>query len=273
MTQLDWGVNWWRGNNLSGGQCVRGSWLSSRMGLGGGLLPVVVAVAVMAPPVLRLLCVHGYRQDGRIFRERTGSLRKALRKRAELLYVSSPLRVPPPLGTTAQPPAAAGDGESLQEDGRGWWFSNPVEDSFNALDHVETCKGLEESLETISKAMAELGPFDGIMGFSQGAALVAMVCALKQKGDPRFQFDFAILVAGFKSRCKLHEHFYQEPIAIPSLHVFGDTDRVIPGELSQDLSKSFVDPVILTHTGGHFVPVSAPQKLVYSEFLERFQKK
>ncbi|XP_020380558.2 esterase OVCA2 [Rhincodon typus] len=229
----------------------------------------------MAPPVLRLLCVHGYRQDGRSFRERTGSLRKALRKRAELLYVSSPLRVPLSLGASAQPPAVAGDGTQMgetEEDGRGWWFSNPAEDSFNALDRVESCKGLEESLETISKAMTELGPFDGIMGFSQGAALVAMVCALKQKGDPRFQFDFAILVAGFKSRCKLHEHFYQEPIAVPSLHVFGDTDRVIPGQLSQDLSTSFVDPVILTHSGGHFVPVAAAQKLVYLEFLERFRR-
>ncbi|XP_048413427.1 esterase OVCA2 [Stegostoma tigrinum] len=230
----------------------------------------------MAPPVLRLLCVHGYRQDGGSFRDRTGSLRKALRKRAELLYVSSPLRVPLSLGASARPPAVDGDGTQMgetEEDGRGWWFSNPAEDSFNALDHVESCKGLEESLETVSKAMAELGPFDGIMGFSQGAALVAMVCALKQKGDPRFQFDFAILVAGFKSRCTLHAHFYQEPIAVPSLHVFGDTDRVIAGQLSQDLSTSFVDPVILTHSGGHFVPAAAAQRLVYLEFLERFQKK
>uniref|UniRef100_UPI00398F5E2A esterase OVCA2 isoform X1 n=1 Tax=Pristiophorus japonicus TaxID=55135 RepID=UPI00398F5E2A len=239
------------------------------------MLPTVVGVRVMAPPALRLFCVHGYRQDEKSFRERTGSLRKALRKRAELLYVSSPLRVPPP-GGPAQPSAAAGDGiqaGETEENARGWWFSNPGEESFNALDHVETCKGLEESLETVSKAMVELGPFDGIMGFSQGAALVSMICALKQQGDSRFQFDFAILIAGFRSRCKLHERFYEEPIALPSLHVFGDTDRVIPGAMSQELSTLFMDPVILTHPGGHFVPASAPQKKVYLEFLERFQKK
>ncbi|XP_067866781.1 esterase OVCA2 [Heterodontus francisci] len=230
----------------------------------------------MAPsPVLRLLCVHGYRQNEKTFRERTGSLRKVLKKRAELLYVSPPLKVPP-LEAAAQLPAAAGEGNQAgetEENAHGWWFSNPGEDSFNALDHVETCKGLEESLETISKAMVELGPFDGIMGFSQGAALVAMICALKQQGDSRFQFDFAILVAGFRSRCTLHNHYYQEPITLPSLHVFGHTDQVIPGEMSQELSTSFVDPVVLTHPGGHFVPASAPQKPVYLEFLERFQKK
>ncbi|XP_069767900.1 esterase OVCA2 [Narcine bancroftii] len=220
-------------------------------------------------PLLRIVCVHGYRQNERSFRERTGSLRKLLRKRAELFYVSAPLRVPP------QPLAAAGDGAQAVDsegDSRGWWFSNPEEESFNALDHVESCRGLEESLETIAKAMIELGPFDGIMGFSQGAALVSMICALRQQGDPRFQFNFAILVAGFRSRCRLHGHFYEEPIALPSLHVFGETDRVIPGELSQQLSTSFVNPVVLTHPGGHFVPASAPQKQVYFEFLEKFQK-
>ncbi|XP_067864563.1 esterase OVCA2 [Heptranchias perlo] len=255
---------------------VRGFRLPCRTGLAGGILLAIIAVLVMAPPpVLRLLCVHGYRQNEKTFRERTGSLRKALKKCAELLYVSSPLRVPP-LGSPAQPPAAAGDGiqaGETEENARGWWFSNPDEDSFDAVDHVETCKGLEESLEMISKAMSELGPFDGIMGFSQGAALVSMICALKQQGDPRFQFDFAILVAGFRSRCKLHDCFYKEPVAVPSLHVFGDTDRVIPGKMSQELSSFFVDPVILTHLGGHFVPASAPQKQVYLEFLEKFQKK
>ncbi|XP_051891796.1 esterase OVCA2 [Pristis pectinata] len=226
-------------------------------------------------PLLRIFCVHGYRQNERSFRERTGSLRKLLRKRAELFYVSAPLRVPP-LGGPGRPLAAAGDETPAAEteaDGLGWWFSNPEEESFNALDHVESCKGLEESLETIAKAMTELGPFDGIMGFSQGAALVSMICALRQQGDPRFQFNFAILIAGFRSRCKLHNHFYREPITLPSLHVFGETDRVIPGELSQELSTSFLNPTLLTHPGGHFVPTSAPQKQVYFEFLEKFQQK
>ncbi|XP_055513629.1 esterase OVCA2 [Leucoraja erinacea] len=230
-------------------------------------------------PLLRVFCVHGYRQDERSFRERTGSLRKLLKKRAELLYVSAPLRVPSLTGTgpgqqqEEQAPAAGTRAVETEGDGRGWWFSNPEEESFDALDKVESCKGLEESLETIGKAMTELGPFDGIMGFSQGAALVSMICALGQQGDPRFQFNFAILVAGFRSRCKLHDHFYKESIILPTLHVFGETDRVIPGELSRELSTTFVNPVVLTHTGGHFVPASAAQKQVYFEFLEKFEKK
>lgn len=41
-------------------------------------------------------------------------------------------------------------------------------------------------------------------------------------------FKFAILVAGFKSRSSGHSVYYNAPITCPTLHVFGDTDRVIP---------------------------------------------
>ncbi len=60
-------------------------------------------------------------------------------------------------------------------------------------------------------------PFDGILGFSQGAALVAMLCALQeQKLEAAFNFRFAILVAGFRSACSQHQHFYEGPaITIP----------------------------------------------------------
>ncbi|CAJ0958319.1 unnamed protein product [Ranitomeya imitator] len=162
--------------------------------------------------------------------------------------------------------------EGEMEDPRGWWFSDPEKSSFHAMDETNSCAGLEESLDTVAKAFSELGPFDGILGFSQGAAFVAMLCALKQQGDPRFQFNFAILVGGFKSRATEHARFYREAITVPSLHVYGDTDKVIPGEMSQDLAAHFVNPLLLTHPGGHFIPVCATQKKVYFPFLDSFRK-
>lgn len=42
------------------------------------------------PRGLRLLCLHGYRQDAKSFRARSGALRKALRGRAELLLMDAP---------------------------------------------------------------------------------------------------------------------------------------------------------------------------------------
>ncbi|XP_077168866.1 esterase OVCA2 [Paroedura picta] len=217
------------------------------------------------PRSLRLLCLHGYRQDARSFRARSGALRKALRGCAELLMVDAPHVI-------AGRPEEASLSEPLEANAHGWWFSNPQEGTFSALEEASSCKGLEESLEAVAEACAEHSPIDGLLGFSQGAALVGIICALKQHGDPRFQFDFAILIAGFRSRALDHQNYYQEPIQVPSLHVLGDSDRVIPAEMSQKLASCFSEPLILTHPGGHFIPVSAAQKKTYLQFLDRYRK-
>ena len=57
----------------------------------------------------------------------------------------------------------------------------------------------------------EQGPFDGILSFSQGACLGAIICILKERGDQRFaNFNFAILGAGYRSRTVQHEKFYNK---------------------------------------------------------------
>ena len=45
-----------------------------------------------------------------------------------------------------------------------------------------TRAGLDESLTYLHKAMIEQGPFDGIMGFSQGACMAAVLAALVSPG-------------------------------------------------------------------------------------------
>ncbi len=42
-----------------------------------------------------------------------------------------------------------------------------------------------------------------------------------------WQFQFGILVAGFKSHSHQHKKHYSDLITMPTLHVFGDTDKVI----------------------------------------------
>jgi len=41
------------------------------------------------------------------------------------------------------------------------------------------------------------------------------------------KFNFAILVAGFKSRSSPHDHLYTKKITVPTLHVYGSSDKVI----------------------------------------------
>ena len=132
---------------------------------------------------------------------------------------------------------------SPEEQPRGWWFSEEEADVFSALEESTVCRGLQEALETVARALDTLGPFDGLLGFSQGAALAAYVCALGQAGDPRFPLPrFIILVSGFCPR-GLKEPILQSPMSLPSLHVFGDTDRVIPSQESMQLASRFLGAV------------------------------
>ncbi|XP_048756066.2 esterase OVCA2-like [Ostrea edulis] len=213
--------------------------------------------------MLKILCIHGYRQNNQSFRERTGAFRKVVKKIADLVFISAPNLVPP-LESSEE------EGATNNADQRGWWFSSS-DDKYVAQDFTDCCKGYHESVQVIKQALVEQGPFDGILAFSQGAAMMSLICGLKEQ-DPEspFQFDFVILVAGFKSRQKPHESLYEKPIATPSLHVFGDTDKVIPREMSEELLQYFVDPKTLQHSGGHFIPVSGPQKKVYLEFLQPY---
>ncbi|XP_071803823.1 esterase OVCA2-like [Asterias amurensis] len=203
---------------------------------------------------LKILCIHGYRQNAKIFRERTGALRKIIKKYTELEFISAPNKVQPSEGE-----------EDLDQ--RGWWFSTN-ESTFKASQTSDVNPGLEESLTVVAQTIKELGPFDGILAFSQGAAFAAILCALQSRGDTRFPVNFVILVAGFRSLSSCHASYYVNPISIPTLHVFGDTDGVIPKESSESLLELFTNSQVLNHPGGHFVPASSPQKKIYLEFLE-----
>ncbi|XP_068572630.1 esterase OVCA2 [Cebidichthys violaceus] len=220
----------------------------------------------MAP--LRVLCIHGYRQNGSSFREKTGALRKLLKKHVELVYLSAPHCVQQASGEALEKE----NGPGGDEDSRGWWFSDIQARSFSAQQQCEDSLGLDESVAAVREAVKTQGPFDGILGFSQGAAFVAMLCSLQeQKLEPEFNFRFSILVAGFRSACEEHKKFYNPPLQIPSLHVFGLEDRVIPDNMSRELLPSFQDPQVLTHPSGHFVPAASAHRQAYQDFLKRFQ--
>lgn len=79
---------------------------------------------------------------------------------------------------------------------------------------------------------------------------------------------FIILVSGFKSVSSDHDSFYIEKINIPSLHISGTTDKVIPHEMHLMLEDCFVDPVVLHHEGGHHLPATVDEKPFYKKFFE-----
>ena len=211
---------------------------------------------------LRVLCIHGYRQNEKTFRERSGGFRKLFKKQIDFIFLSSPHEIHEEVNL-ARPE---------EERERGWWFSRPGR-SYNALDTTDICTGYQESLQVIKEIFLSEGPFDGVLGFSQGAAFLSLLCTLRNDPTSNLNFKFAILIAGFKSLVSPHASMYRNPIDCPSFHIIGSTDGVIPTQSSEDLLTVFMDGMAYRHDGGHYIPSSPQVRTALLEFLEPFNVK
>lgn len=80
--------------------------------------------------------------------------------------------------------------------------------------------------------------------------------------------EFAILSSGFISGSLVHKSAYEESVIIPTLHIYGLSDEIIPKEMSQDLANHFKNVEVLEHNGGHYFPATAQQKQTYINFFQ-----
>jgi predicted esterase len=232
-------------------------------------------------PLLKILMLHGYRQSESAFRERTGGLRKSLKSHVDFVFCESPHLVPK-LDGEEEKPAIDSNTEPLAYNDRGWWFSES-NSSYDALLRTDCDLGFDKTLDHINSVFEEKGPFDGILGFSQGACLAGILSRIAEnnsnnKSDEKYRsikFGFAIIVAGFKSGQSRHDVFYDlnTKIALPTLHIYGETDKVIPFEMSEELTKYFLEPNIIKHAAGHLVPVNAEAKNNFIGFFNAVRAK
>ncbi|KAF9463597.1 serine hydrolase-domain-containing protein [Collybia nuda] len=124
--------------------------------------------------------------------------------------------------------------------------------------------GLEESLSLVQDTLKGRR-FDGVFGFSQGAAFAAVIAALLERPQlyPSFLVDgqplhpplkFCVAVSGFKVRDPLCDSIFAQPFSTPTLHVIGKTDIIVTEERSRLLVEASSDGRVEEHDGGHFVP-------------------
>jgi hypothetical protein len=141
---------------------------------------------------------------------------------------AAPSSIPEPAPTPTPPAAPVGDDE------------NPA-----GTAHL---RGLEESLARVETALLEHRtsgkPFDGVVGFSQGASLASLLCADEMAA--RWDLRVAILCSGYELRPGLK-------YAVRSLHVFSPLDRMVSPQLSDKLAKAMRGEG-REHQGGHSVP-------------------
>jgi hypothetical protein len=170
---------------------------------------------------LRVLCLHGYHGSGAILRDQMESLAAALPPNVEFVYVDAP---------------------SLATGDFGWWH--------------EGFDGWERTRDWAIDLVCAGPRFDGVFGFSQGAALAGLLTAVQESGSapPEFHLDFAVMVGGFTSDLPKHAELFRRKLATPSVHVIGRSDVIVPRSDSLRLAGRFADPLVLEHPGGHIVP-------------------
>ena len=97
--------------------------------------------------------------------------------------------------------------------------------------------------------------FDGVFGFSQGAALAGLRAAVQDSDpDAGLRFDFAVMVGGFTSFEPQHAPLFSHKLVLPSVHVAGSADGIVPIRDSLALAERFAEPTVLKHAGGHVIP-------------------
>jgi predicted esterase len=184
---------------------------------------------------LRMLCLHGYHGTGAILRRQMAPLAAAIPSNVELVFVDAP---------------------SLSSGDFGWWH-----DGF---------RGWERTRDWAAELLRTAPRIDGIFGFSQGAALTGLLAALRDSHPSPLEFEFAIMVGGFTSTMPQHAELFRRKLTVPSVHVTGRSDVIVPRRDSLLLAERFADPLVIEHPGGHVIPAGTAVTAPIADFLAGF---
>ncbi|KNZ45316.1 uncharacterized protein VP01_826g6 [Puccinia sorghi] len=123
---------------------------------------------------------------------------------------------------------------------RAWWRVKETTDGASETRRVY--EGFDESMRFIRRVIDEQGPFDACFGFSQGAAMAAVVSSILEHPSLHSSFSeaplaaqkpfkAAILVAGFRvdlpSVWNKGSDGTCTKLSTRSLHVIGNTDVIV----------------------------------------------
>ncbi|KAI1309574.1 serine hydrolase FSH [Xylaria venustula] len=234
---------------------------------------------------LKILMLHGYTQSGPLFSAKTKALNKLLIKALSpaplnlhptLIFPSGPYRlrhsdIPgyvPPEDPSAQ------DGQDDDLDNYAWFRKDEATDKY---------RGIEDGMRRVASAIKEAGGVDGVLGFSQGGCMASLVVAALEhphrapstaieessevfggktwleelraaNGDRPLKFG--VIYSGFHATPADLQWLFDPAIATPTLHFLGGLDTVVEEKRSQALVERCKDPMVVTHPGGHYVPVA-----------------
>ncbi|XP_030454457.1 dihydrofolate reductase [Syzygium oleosum] len=203
----------------------------------------------------RILCLHGFRTSGEILKKQVLKWPDSVLRDVDLVFPDGPF-----------PAQGKSDVEGI--------FDPPYFEWFQFNKEFTEYTNFDECLAYIEDLMIKQGPFDGLLGFSQGAMLSAALPGLQAKGVALTKvptIKFLIIIGGAKLKSpSVAETAYASPIQCPSLHFLGETDFLKPYGL--ELLESCVDPFVVHHPKGHTIPRLDEKGLeTTTRFLDRIR--
>jgi hypothetical protein len=160
-----------------------------------------------------------------------------------------------------------------------WW---------RTLEVISEYKEFPSAIAYLSNYIAREGPFDGVVGFSQGAALAAIVASwceapwVPERSSalatqdipvtikaPQRPLKFAICYSGYRATPRYYGGFYSPRIQTPVFSVTGDWDHMVNTTRSQELKESCSNIEIMSHPGTHYVPIGDKYLEPVGDFINR----
>ena len=228
----------------------------------------------------------GYTQSGPLFRAKTRALEKLLIKALNPLsvnltciYPTGPVQLRPSNIPGYTPSDDNDDDGPELLDSFAWFLRDNTATRYNHFP---------KGMSTVATAVREAGGIDGVVGFSQGGAVAALVAAAME--EPRRRppeaeaewvedlrasnggkpLGFAVVYSGFFAPVPELEWCYEPKIQTPTLHYLGSLDTVVEEKRSKGLVERCNEPTEVIHPGGHFVPISKEWTMPIVAFIKKY---
>lgn len=213
-------------------------------------------------PPQRLLFLHGYRQSASKVKKRTRKMFRILDEEcnASVYFLNGTHPYKSENDSDSQVAVVDKHIINILESQRVW---------YNAKCTESTYDGLEESIDYVINHIKTKGPYDGIIGFSQGSLVASIIL----KRQPNL-FRYFISISGYKPKDDNYKSLYSIEYLtdFPSLHIFGKRDTLVDSADSIEFYKCFKNAVLAEHPAGHFAPDQWPFEKIQEFVKNNFNK-
>ncbi|KAF1321878.1 D-3-phosphoglycerate dehydrogenase, partial [Globisporangium splendens] len=218
---------------------------------------------------LRVLCLHGFRTNVKVMQNQTATLRALLGDDAEFTFLNGPYK--------AKGPSAEGIQRQYSNDAPfyEWCALGYVQGLDKDKEDADAAKtewrelyiGFEKAAEFLDAHLRQYGPYDVVIGFSQGAAVLTILSMIYLRKQPSQRWwNLCVCVGGVPVRDVSMRPMFEKPngelilLPFPSIHIMGRKDSLYKDSIQlaamyEDRpAGSVMKKLVFEHNGGHNFP-------------------